>query len=94
MEFLETSSIGFAYQYAIKIEKKFQKKNKQDFGPTNFPQQKHGKGILESQNKGYHKDNHTQGNQSEKGNVNIKDTRNRWKFHKIPQHNIDECFPK
>ena len=34
MDFLEISSLGSAYRYAVKIEQKFQQKNKCDFGPA------------------------------------------------------------
>ena len=49
MYFLNISLLGSAYQYAIKIEEKFGKKNKQDFGPVN-PPQKQGKGNPGPQN--------------------------------------------
>jgi hypothetical protein len=41
MEFLDISSLGVAYRYVAKIEKKFKQK-KRDFGSTN---QKQGKGT-------------------------------------------------
>jgi hypothetical protein len=43
MEFLDISSLGATYQYAIKIEKKLKQKTRQ-FGPGNTSQQKTGKG--------------------------------------------------
>ena len=43
MDFLDISSLGSAYRYAVKIEEKFRQKNKQDFGPAN-PPQKQGNG--------------------------------------------------
>ena len=44
MDFLDISSLGEAYWYAIKIEQKFKKKNKQDFGSPN-QQQNRGKNF-------------------------------------------------
>ena len=37
MDFLDISSLGSAYLYAVKIEEKFQQKNKRDSGPMNPP---------------------------------------------------------
>ena len=51
MEFLDISSLGDAYRYAVKIEEKFWQKNKRDFGPVN-PPQKQGKGNPRLQNTG------------------------------------------
>jgi hypothetical protein len=38
MDFLDISSLGVSYRYAIKIEKKFKHQKKWEFGSTN-PQQ-------------------------------------------------------
>ena len=38
MDFLDISSLGAAYQYAVKIKQKFKHQNKREFGSTN-PQQ-------------------------------------------------------
>ena len=43
MDFLDISSLGSAYRYAVKIEEEFQQKNKRDFGPVHPPQNQ-GKG--------------------------------------------------
>jgi hypothetical protein len=43
MEFLDISSLGAAYRYAVKIEQKLKQKTRQ-FGPGNPSQQKLGKG--------------------------------------------------
>jgi hypothetical protein len=51
MEFLDISSLGVAYQYAIKIEQNLKQKTWQ-FGPGNPSQQKPGKGGPNPQNKG------------------------------------------
>ena len=45
MDFLDISSLGSAYRYAVKIEEKFRQKNKRDSGPAN-PPQKQGKETL------------------------------------------------
>jgi len=57
MEFLDISSLGLSYRYDVKIEQKFKKKNKQEFGFENMLQHKHGKGNPSSQNKEQRKDN-------------------------------------
>jgi hypothetical protein len=41
MEFLNISSLGVAYQYAIKIEQKFRHQNKREFRFANLQQPKH-----------------------------------------------------
>ena len=63
MEFLDISSPEVVYQYVVKIEKKFQQKNKQEIGLANSSQ-KQGKGNLISQHKGQSKENQHQENQS------------------------------
>jgi hypothetical protein len=45
IEFLDISSLGFTYQYAVKIDQ-----NKQEFGSANPQQPKYGKCIPNSQN--------------------------------------------
>ena len=49
MDFLDISSLGSAYRYAVKIEEKFQQMNKRYFGPM-LPAQKQGKGNPGPQN--------------------------------------------
>ena len=44
MEFLDISSLGVAYHYAVKIEQKFKQRNRLDFGSVNTSRQKVGKG--------------------------------------------------
>jgi hypothetical protein len=51
MEFLDISSLGVAYRYAIKIEQKLKQKMWQ-FGHGDPSQQKPGKGGPNPQNKG------------------------------------------
>jgi len=52
MEFLGVSPLGDSYQYVIKINYKFKKKNKREFMPVNPPYKNHGKSIPSSENKG------------------------------------------
>jgi hypothetical protein len=44
MDFLDISSLGMTYQYAIKIEKKLKQKTHATIGSGNPSQQKQGKG--------------------------------------------------
>ena len=46
MEFLDISSLGAAYQYAVKIEQKFKQWNKQSFENANASQQKTSRGSI------------------------------------------------
>jgi hypothetical protein len=54
MEFLDISSLGATYRYAVKIEQKLKQKMRQ-FGPGNPSQQNQGKGSPNPQNKGQRK---------------------------------------
>jgi hypothetical protein len=63
MEFLDISSLGATYRYAIKIQKKM-KQNTRQFGSGNLSQQKKGKGSPKPQNKGQRKDGKPQNNHS------------------------------
>jgi hypothetical protein len=54
MEFLDISSLGAAYRYAIKIEQKLKQKTQQ-FGNGNPSQKKLGKGGPNPQKKGQRK---------------------------------------
>jgi hypothetical protein len=63
MEFLDISSFGAAYRYAVKIEQKLKQKTRQ-FGHGNPSHQKQVKGNPNPQNKGQSKDEQPQDNQS------------------------------
>jgi hypothetical protein len=75
MEFLEITSLGATYRYAVNIEQTFKKKRR-EFGSANSSQSKKGKGGPNPQNKGHIKDGHSQENRSKpqqkKGNDNSK----------------------
>jgi len=43
MDFLDISSLGDAYRYAVKIEQKFKHEKKWEFGSANPQQQKYDK---------------------------------------------------
>jgi hypothetical protein len=43
MELLDISSLGFSYQYAVKIKKKFRHQNKWEFRSANMQQPKYDK---------------------------------------------------
>ena len=95
MEFLDISSLGVTYRYAIKIEQKFKQRNRWDFGFLNPSQQKVGKGSPNMQTKGPSKDNQPLENlfksQTKKGNRKTKKETSKWcDFHKSSLHNIDE----
>jgi hypothetical protein len=89
MDFLDISSMGVAYRYVVKIGKKFKKQSKQGFRFENTPQQNHGKGNPNSQNKGQRKEGQSQeihsNMQAKKGNRKSKKNTENWcEFHKIP----------
>ena len=93
---MEISSLWAAYRFAIKIEQKFNQKNKWEFGFANQSLQKPDKAVPNSQNKGQIKDRQTHNNQSKphtkKGNMNLKKGIGKWfELHKISWHNSDEC---
>jgi len=90
MDFLDISSLGDAYPYAVKIEQKFKHQNKWEFGSANQQQTKYGKDgpnkqSLKNQSKTHEK----------KGHGKTKKVTGKWcDFHKIPLHNTDECHSK
>ena len=95
MEFLDISSLGAAYRYAIKIEQKIKQKT-QKFDLGNPSQQKLGKGDPNPQNKEKRKYGQYQDNQSKpqakKDTRKTKKDIGKWcDFHKSPWHNIVDC---
>jgi hypothetical protein len=98
MDFLNISSLGAAYQYAVKIEQKLKQKTRQ-FGPENPAQQKPGKGDPNPKKKGQRKYGQYQDNQSKpqakKDTVKTKKDIEKWcDFRKSPWHNTVDCRPK
>ena len=96
MEFLDISSVGSAYRYAVKIEQKFKQRNKLEFGSAN-PLHKQGRGNPGPQNRGQRtppSDNLSK-SQAKRGNRKTKKDTGKWcEFHKSPWHNTDECHSK
>ena len=64
MDFLDITSLGASYRYAIKIEQKFKQRNKKSFGYANASQQKMDKDNLTTQSKWLRKDNQPSDNPS------------------------------
>jgi hypothetical protein len=90
MDFLDISSLGAAYQYAVKIEQKFKHQNKWDFGFANLQQPKYDKDIPNKQSPENQSKPH-----EKKGHGKTKKDTGKWcDFHKIPWHNTDECHSK
>ena len=90
MDFLDISSLGATYRYAVKIEHKFKHQNKQEFASANLKQPKYdkydpNKNPPENQLKPQEKKGHRK---------TKKDTGNWCDFHKITWHNTDECCSK
>jgi hypothetical protein len=49
MDFLDVSSLGVAYQYAVKIQKKFKHQKKRELGSANQQQPKYDKDVPNKQ---------------------------------------------
>ena len=95
MEFLNISSLGIAYRYAVKIEQKFKQKMR-DFG---FANPKQGKGAPKPQNKGQIQGGAAQDNppklQEKNSAAKLKKDTGKWcEFHKRSTHNKSECRAK
>jgi hypothetical protein len=98
MEFLDISSLGVTYRYAVKIEQKLKQKTRQ-FGPGNPSQKNSRKGSSNPPNKGQSKDGWYQDNQSEiqarKDTGKTKKDIGKWcDFHKRTWHNTTDCRSK
>jgi hypothetical protein len=77
MDFLDISSLGFVYLYAVKIEKKFTQQSKWE---------KHGQ-----KKEGQTQERQSQMQEKKGKNKSRKDTEKWCEFHNIPWHNTDEC---
>lgn len=91
IQFLNISSLGTTYQYAVKIEQKFKQK-KRDFGSANLKQ---GKGAPKTQNKGQSQGGVSQDNlpklQAKNSAAKMKKDTGKWcEFHKSSTHNTSE----
>jgi hypothetical protein len=90
MDFLDISSFGAAYRYAVKIEHKFKHRNKWEFRFANLQQPKYDKDRPNKQSP----KNHSKP-QEKKGHENTKkDTKKWFDFHKSPWHNTNEGCSK
>ena len=90
MDFLDISSLGAAYRYAVKIEKKFKHQNKWDFGSVNPQQPKCDKDIPNKQSP----ENQSKTQENKGHEKTKKDTERQCDFHKSLWHNTDECRSK
>ena len=90
MDFMDISSLGVAYRYIVKIEQKFNPKNKWEFRYENPQQPNYEKDIPNKQSpENQPKPQEKQGHRKTK-----KDNKKWCDFHKSPWHNTDECHSK
>jgi hypothetical protein len=90
MDFLDISSLGAAYRYAVKIEQEFKHQNKREFESANPQQPKYDKDDPNKQSP-----EKQSKPQEKKGHGKTKKDTEKWcDFHKIPWHNTDECRSK
>ena len=87
MDFLDISSLGAAYRYAVKIEQKFKHQNKREFGSANPQQPKYDKEDPKKQSP----ENQSKTQEKKGHRKTTKDTEKWCEFHKSPLQNIDEC---
>jgi hypothetical protein len=90
MDFINISSLGASYRYAVKIEYKFRHQNKWEFGSTNPKQPNHGKDDPNQQPS----DNHSKTHEKKGKGKTKNDIETSCDFHKRPWHNTDECHSK
>jgi hypothetical protein len=90
MDYLDISSLGAAYRYAVKIEQKFKHQSKREFGSANAQQPKYDKDNPNKQSP----ENQSKPQEKKGHGKTKKDTRKWCEFHKSPWHNTDECRSK
>jgi hypothetical protein len=90
MDFLNISSLGAAYRYAVKMEHKFRHQNKWEFGSTN-PQQPKSAQDDPNQQPPYNQSK----KHEKKGKTKTKNETGKWcDFQKFMWHNTDEFLSK
>ena len=90
MDFLDISSLGVAYRYAVEIEKKLKHQNKWEFGSANLQQPKYDKDDPNKQSP----ENQSKPHEKKAHGKTKKDIGKWCDFHKIPWHNTEEFRSK